>query len=74
MVVVETAAWAVCGAVVASGVTALTLLFEASSLVDSPAHLLMAAPLAAAAGAVLAAALTTAMIRRRDLVRWFKDR
>lgn len=74
VVVVETAAWAVCGAVVASGLTALTLLLDAGSLVDFPAHLLTAAPLAAAAGAVLASALTTATIRRRDLVRWFKDR
>jgi len=74
LVLVETGAWALVGAALASGITALPLLTTAGSLVDSPARLLTAAPLAAAAGAVLAAALTTTTIRRRDLVRWFKDR
>jgi hypothetical protein len=74
VIVVETSAWAVCGALIAVGIAAAPLLSGSGSLIDAPARLLVAAPTAGATSAILAAALTTLSIRRRDLVRWFKDR
>jgi hypothetical protein len=74
VIVVETSAWAVCGALIAVGIAAAPLLSGSGSLIDAPARLLVAAPVAGATSAILAAALTTLSIRRRDLVRWFKDR
>jgi hypothetical protein len=74
VVVTETAVWSACGALLATGIGCVSLFLGTGSVVDDPLPLAAAAPLAGAAAAVLAAATTTLSVRRRDLVRWFKDR